>query len=160
MLLPTAGGCKQVYLQGIVTRHSGCKDTIFFESNIFLGFYTLENKIIRGFFAIQADFRPRFSVEFMNNQSATKFRLKPCGLWRHYVSAVGNIHDLLHTNGIESERHFISPLSTRLFSSPKPRNPPTKSIRLSLRKSFMFRISSNMRREEISTSKPQLDRFR
>ena len=33
----------------------------------------------------------------------------------------------------------ISPLSTRRFSSPRPRIPPTKSMRLSVRKSFRVR---------------------
>ena len=46
----------------------------------------------------------------------------------------------------------ISPLSTRRFSSSRPRRPPTKSIRLSLLKSFMPRILSSMRRLDMSTS--------
>ena len=37
--------------------------------------------------------------------------------------------------GYRAKATFISPLSTRFFSSPNPRIPPTKSIRLEVRKS-------------------------
>ncbi len=62
---------------------------------------------------------------------ADAFYAPPAGssLWRHDLSAVGDIHDLLHRDGISAKAARISPESTRRFSSPRPRRPPTKSIR-------------------------------
>ena len=45
--------------------------------------------------------------------------------------------------GYKAKATFISPLSTRRFNSPNPRIPPTKSIRLEVRKSWMSQISAN-----------------
>ena len=72
----------------------------------------------------------------MNHQSRTQLRLKPSCLGRHDVARIGDVHQLLHGNGIEANATFISPLSTRFFNSPRPRMPPTKSIRLSERGVF------------------------
>ena len=44
-------------------------------------------------------------VKLMDHKTRAKFRLEPCGLGRHDVATVGNIHQLLHGYGIESERH-------------------------------------------------------
>ena len=41
----------------------------------------------------------------MNYQTTSQLRLKPRGLGRHDFSAVGNIHDLLHGDGIEGQSH-------------------------------------------------------
>lgn len=54
--------------------------------------------------------------------------------------------------GYNARATRISPLSTRRFSSPSPRMPPTKSMRLSERRSLMPNISSNMNFEEMVTS--------
>ena len=54
--------------------------------------------------------------------------------------------------GQRAKATFISPLSTRSFNSPRPRIPPTKSIRLSERRSLIPRTLSSMRLEEIVTS--------
>ncbi len=35
-------------------------------------------------------------IQFMNNQSRTKFRFEPCCFWRHNISAVGYVYELLH----------------------------------------------------------------
>ena len=42
----------------------------------------------------------------MDYETAAQFRLKPGGLGRHDFAAVGDVHDLLHGNGIESEGKF------------------------------------------------------
>ena len=42
----------------------------------------------------------------MDYEPAAKFRLKPGGLGRHDFAAVGDVHDLLHGNGIEGEGKF------------------------------------------------------
>ena len=43
--------------------------------------------------------------QLMNHESATELRLKPCGLRRHNVSAVGYVDDLLHGYGVERQCH-------------------------------------------------------
>ncbi len=35
-------------------------------------------------------------IQFMNNQSRTKFWFKPSSLRRHNVAGIGNIHQLFH----------------------------------------------------------------
>ena len=42
----------------------------------------------------------------MDYEPAAEFRLKPGGLGRHDFAAVGDVHDLLHGNGIEGEGKF------------------------------------------------------
>ena len=42
----------------------------------------------------------------MDYEPAAEFRLKPGGLGRHDFAAVGDVHDLLHGNGIEGEGEF------------------------------------------------------
>ena len=44
----------------------------------------------------------------MHYQPAAEFGLKPSGLWRHDLAAIGDIHDLLHRDRIECEggTHF------------------------------------------------------
>ena len=54
--------------------------------------------------------------------------------------------------GYKARAIAISPESTRRFSSPSPRIPPTKSILLSERKSVMPNISRRMRSEDTVTS--------
>ena len=55
--------------------------------------------------------------------------------------------------GYNANAIFISPLSTRLFSSPSPLIPPTKSIRLSVRRSVIPNISRSIRLEDTVTSR-------
>ena len=55
--------------------------------------------------------------------------------------------------GCKAKATFISPLSTRCFNSPRPRIPPTKSIRLSVRKSLIPKILSKTKLERIVTSR-------
>ena len=47
--------------------------------------------------------------------------------------------------GYKAKATAISPESTRLFNSPRPRIPPTKSIRLSRRRSVMPRMSRRIK---------------
>ena len=54
--------------------------------------------------------------------------------------------------GYRAKAIFISPLSTLCCNSSSPRIPPTKSIRLSERKSFIPKISLRIRSEDIVTS--------
>lgn len=42
----------------------------------------------------------------MNHQSRTQLRLKPSCLGRHDVARIGDVHQLLHGNGIEGQCHF------------------------------------------------------
>ena len=42
----------------------------------------------------------------MHYQSAAQLWFKPSGLGRHNVTAVGYVHNLLHTNGIQGKRHL------------------------------------------------------
>ena len=42
----------------------------------------------------------------MDYKPAAEFRLKPGGLGRHDFATVGDVHDLLHGNGIEGEGKF------------------------------------------------------
>mgnify|MGYP006975068058 CR=1 FL=1 len=88
----------------------------------------------------------------MDHQTGAKLRFEPRRLRRHNITRIGDIHQLLHRNGIQSQATFISPLSTRRFNSPRPRILPPKSIRLSERKSLMPKISSRIKFEEIVTS--------
>ena len=39
----------------------------------------------------------------MNHQAAAQFGLKPGCLGRHDLTAVGNVHNLLHGDGVESQ---------------------------------------------------------
>ena len=34
--------------------------------------------------------------QLVNDEAGTELRFKPCCLWRHDFSAVGDVHDLLH----------------------------------------------------------------
>ena len=45
-------------------------------------------------------------LEFVDYEPAAEFWLKPGGLGRHDFSAVGNIHDLLHRDGVKGEGKF------------------------------------------------------
>ena len=45
-------------------------------------------------------------IKFVNHKSAAEFWLKPCCLGRHDISTIGDIHDLLHADGIESQGHL------------------------------------------------------
>ena len=40
----------------------------------------------------------------MDHQSGAQLRLEPSGLRRHDLPAVGDIHDLLHRDGLECQR--------------------------------------------------------
>lgn len=42
----------------------------------------------------------------MNHQPRTQLRLKPSCLGRHDVARIGDVHQLLHGNGIEGQCHF------------------------------------------------------
>ena len=42
----------------------------------------------------------------MNHQSRAQLRLKPSCLGRHDITRIGNVHQLLHGNGIKSQCHF------------------------------------------------------
>ena len=55
--------------------------------------------------------------------------------------------------GYSASAIAISPELTLLSNSSNPLKPPTKSIRLSDRKSFIPRILSRISREDISTSR-------
>ena len=54
--------------------------------------------------------------------------------------------------GYKANATFQSPDLTRFSNSPKPRKPPIKSIRLSVRRSLILRIGLNIRSERIVTS--------
>ena len=41
-------------------------------------------------------------VQFMYDKSRTQFRLKPCSFRGHDLSTIGNVHNLLHGDGIKS----------------------------------------------------------
>lgn len=56
----------------------------------------------------------------MYNQSRPQFGLKPCRFGWHDVSRVGNIHELFHRDGVESEGNFhftVVDASLQLFES-------------------------------------------
>ena len=48
----------------------------------------------------------RNSAELVDDESAAELGLEPSGLRRHNLSAVSDVHDLLHRDGIEGECHF------------------------------------------------------
>ena len=51
----------------------------------------------------------------MDNESGAEFGFKPCGLGRHDVATVGDVHNLLHRHGIESQCHaHLSTIDTTL----------------------------------------------
>ena len=70
------------------------------------------------------------------------------------VSAISIICFML--TGYRARAIAISPLSTRFLSSPSPLIPPTKSIRLSLLRSWMLRMSRRIKLDEIVTSRTSI----
>lgn len=69
----------------------------------------------------------------MNYQSRTQLRFEPSSLGGIMLPVSAMSINCFMDTGYRAKATFISPLSTRFFNSPKPRIPPTKSIRLSER---------------------------
>lgn len=44
--------------------------------------------------------------EFVDYETASEFRLKPCGLGRHNITGIGDIDELVHGYGVEGESHL------------------------------------------------------
>ena len=88
----------------------------------------------------------------MDHQTGAKLRFEPRRLRRHDITRIGDIHQLLHRNGIQSQGNLHLTAIHTAFQFTQPRIPPTKSIRLSERKSLMPKISSRIKFEEIVTS--------
>lgn len=42
----------------------------------------------------------------MDYKAGTELGLEPCGLWRHNVARIGNVHELFHGNGIKGKSHL------------------------------------------------------
>ena len=42
----------------------------------------------------------------MDNQAGTQFRFEPSCLGRHDITGIGNIHQLLHSDRIKSQRYL------------------------------------------------------
>ena len=49
--------------------------------------------------------RAGLSVELVDDETGTEFRLEPCCLGRHDVAGIGNSDELSHGDGVKSERH-------------------------------------------------------
>ena len=45
-------------------------------------------------------------LELVNHESAAELGFEPGGFGGHDVAAVGNVHDLLHADGIEGKGHL------------------------------------------------------
>ena len=60
------------------------------------------------------------SIKFVYDKTGTQFGLEPCSLGRHDLTTVGNVHNLLHGNGIKGKgcAHFTTIYPTFQFSEP------------------------------------------
>ena len=84
------------------------------------------------------------SVEHVREQAVGELRLEPRRLRRHQLAGIGDGHQLLHARRVQRERdRRAARLRTRCSSSAKPRTPPTKSMRASVRGSPMPKIGAS-----------------
>jgi beta-barrel assembly-enhancing protease len=78
--------------------------------------------------------RGKHSIQDVGDQPVRQLGLEPGGLGRHHLAGVGHRHQVAcMVVGNREKATAISPLSTRRSSSPRPRMPPTKSMRSSRR---------------------------
>ena len=95
----------------------------------------------------------------MDYQPRPQFGLEPGGFGRHDLAAVGDVHDLLHADGEESEcsTHLTAVHTALEFS--ESTQPAYEVNAFAAAQVAKLQVSSRMRREEISTSSTPMGSF-
>ena len=91
--------------------------------------------------------------ELMDNQTGTQFGSNQVVLGGMIVTGIGNIHQLLHGDRIKRQRDLHLATVHTMLQFSQPTDTAYEIDALSERRSFMPRISSKIRLEEIVTSR-------